>query len=307
MFAEERYLYKPTVFAATAVLFPDVEPLLVSLPPIASNACLELYNPLTLSEVTLPCGNAPLATDVSAPFAFHAVGDPTSDGVVSWFVNPSHAAEEGLFALAPYEPGKIPVVFVHGLLSSPRTWVDLANDLRVVPGFNDCFQVWAFRYNTGQPFLAAAARLRQDLDEIVRTVDPEGKDPALRHMVLLGHSMGGLVSKLQVVDSQDELWRAVANRPLEQINADLRSREELAKLFFFGPRVNVRRVVMIATPHRGSPWAKRPVGKLAAHCVRTDPETRARFHRLTASNPGVFSSGCSPPNFRVAFRPASTC
>jgi pimeloyl-ACP methyl ester carboxylesterase len=169
----------------------------------------------------------------------------------------------------------------------------MVNDLRATPGFDAHYQVWAFRYATGNSFLRSAAHLRRSLYEAAQTVDPDGVDPALRASVLVGHSMGGLVAKLQTVDSGNTLWRAVANRPFEQIYADDRTREEMAGVLFFEPHPNVRRVVFLATPHGGSSWAARPVGRIASILASPDDERAQRFERLVADNPGVFSPDVS--------------
>jgi pimeloyl-ACP methyl ester carboxylesterase len=190
--------------------------------------------------------------------------------------------------LEPYQPGKIPVVMVHGLLSSPTSWIDLANDLRAAPGFTEHFQLWGFRYATGKPFLESAARMRRDLYRAVATVDPCGEDAALRNLVLVGHSMGGLVCKLQAASSEDRLWYAVANRPPEAIVTSEQTRQQIRELFFFEPQSNVRRVIYLATPHRGSTWAARPIGLAVGSLTRPDPARVAQHDQLVADNPDVF-------------------
>jgi pimeloyl-ACP methyl ester carboxylesterase len=286
---EERFLTERPAFSATAVL--RVHPTTgVPSGPRDSQATLELYNPHEISAIEYGGRRAPLAADFSAPLAYRAVHESPRGFATAWFRDPTAArGDQGLFFLEPYQPGKIPIVLVHGLLSSPSTWTDLANDLRATPGFDDHFQIWAFRYATGESFLRTAADLRRALYEAVETVDPHGADASLSSIVLVGHSMGGIVSKLQVVESRDVLWRTVAARPLAQIVADEPTRRELAEVLFFEPHPNVRRVVFLAVPHGGSSFAARPVGRVASVLARPDPQ-RAELHaRLIAANPGVFA------------------
>src|SRR5207245_3461486 len=106
----------------------------------------------------------------------------------------------GVYLLEPYQPGKIPVLMVHGLLSSPLTWAPLFNDLRADPVLRERYQFWFYFYPTGNPYLATAADLRRSLEQLRNDVDPRHADPALEQMVFVGHSMGGLVSKLMTVD-----------------------------------------------------------------------------------------------------------
>lgn len=288
-YEEESFLIAGVVFPATVVLRPDLEQMLSGESVCTTGAVLEFHNPLSVKTVQVNGNEMPLANDLSAPFAFRAITEKQTQDAFSWFVNAGRVSEDGLFLIEPYQRGKIPVVFSHGLLSNPATWKDLANDLRATPGFADHYQIWGYRYATGGPFLYAAAKLRRDLKQIVATVDPEGQDRALQHMVLVGHSMGGLVSKLQVVNTRDTLWRAAANRSLDQIATGAKTRADLADLFFYEPNPGIRRIVFIATPHQGSPWASRPAGKLAGHMVRSDPADVARHRQLIDSNPGVFS------------------
>jgi pimeloyl-ACP methyl ester carboxylesterase len=285
---QEQFLPERSTFAATAVL--RLAGHAGAADPNNSRATIELYNPNAIDSVEIGGGRIPLAADLSAPLAYHAIHESPRVNPIAWFLDPDAAGgSEGLYFLEPYQPGKIPVVFVHGLLSSPSTWIDMINDLRATPGFDDHFQIWAFRYATGRSFLRAAAQLRRALYEATKTVDPCGDDAALRSIVLVGHSMGGLVSKLQVVESRDVLWNSIAARPFEQIVADGATRQELAEVLFFEPHPNVRRAVFLAVPHGGSSWAARPVGRLASAVVQIDDERSEQHARLIADNPGVFA------------------
>jgi pimeloyl-ACP methyl ester carboxylesterase len=288
-FAEEAFIAKDVSFAATAVLTPVDIPTSGGMCLVPTSATLSLYNPLNPPGVEGGDGQSRMATDITAPFAFGSIIRRESDFWLTSFINPNDAADDGLLMLEPYQPGKIPVIFVHGLLSSPATWIDLANDLRAQSEFARHFQIWAYRYATGGPFLDAAARLRRDMTQLIATVDPKRKDAALGEIVLLGHSMGGLVAKLQTVDSGGQLWAAVANQPLEQIVTNPAVRQKLSEHFFFKAHPDVRRVVYLATPHLGSRWSKRPIGRLGAALVRPRPDVLQQHRQLMDSNPGVFS------------------
>ena len=280
--AEERFLPKPATFAATVVLRP-------SAPASGLPASLEFYCPLATENVSVGGRSVPLAADFSAPFAFHYLNSSTERSVRTMFVNPDTPdTAEGLFFLDPYERGKIPVIFVHGLLSSPETWVDLASELRTLPDFDERYQIWAFRYASSAPFLRAGARMRAATREALATIDPNGEDPALRQMVIVGHSLGGLVARLQVTSSGNHLWQAVATRPFAQLEADPQTRTQLAELFFFAPEPHIRRVVFLATPHQGSPWADRIIGQVGASVVHRDANTNHIHDQLVAANPGMF-------------------
>jgi hypothetical protein len=109
-------------------------------------------------------------------------------------------------------------------------------------------------------------------------------------MVLVGHSMGGLISKLQVASSEDRIWRSFANTPFSSLRAPERVRAELAERCFFEPLPFVSRVVFIATPHGGSSFATRGIGRVASSLVNPAAANEALHDRLVAANPGVFTA-----------------
>ena len=209
---------------------------------------------------------------------------------LSAFLQPGRSVHKTkLIMVKPYQPGKIPLIFVHGLLSDPLTWIDMANEIQAHPDLTDRYQLWAFKYPTGEPFLRSAATLRAELQAALDTFDPKRQDPALAHMVLVGHSMGGLISKLQVTYSSDTIWNSIANRPLDTIVASNRQREELRRLFFFGPQPCVERVVFIGTPHKGSSWANRLIGRLGSSLVEQGQQRQTDHEQLVHNNPNTFS------------------
>ncbi len=124
--------------------------------------------------------------------------------------------EAALYMLRPYEHGKIPVVFVHGLASSPRAWVQTINELQNNPSIAAHYQFWMFLYPTGQPIPGSADQLRRSLIKARETFDPRQSDATLDRMVLVGHSMGGLLSKMMVQDSGLALWDATITVPRDQ-------------------------------------------------------------------------------------------
>lgn len=173
-----------------------------------TTAVLELYDPIRTSTTEVGARDIPLAKDTSAPIA--RALNTTKRNYVQSFLQPGLVTpdSEGLFMLEPYQPGKIPIVFIHGLLSDRLTWADLVNEIQVRPEFTDHYQLWGFEYPTGEPFLRSATLLRDQLRLIRSYLDPEKSDEALQEIVLVGHSMGGLISKMQITESGTHLWDA---------------------------------------------------------------------------------------------------
>jgi pimeloyl-ACP methyl ester carboxylesterase len=278
---ERRFFPRESSFAATAVLrFADGDD--------RSSAVLEFHDPLRVATVPSQGCGFPLAADLTAPLAESLRDIPRT--YLAGFVQPGGQAEQArLNFLEPYQPGKVPLLLIHGLYSDPHSWADLTNDLRATPGFCQRFQIWLFRYPTGQGFLRSAAALRAELAAAVEMCDPAGTDAALRQMVLVGHSMGGLIAKLQVTHSQNTIWRRIAKVPLEEVVADETTRARLAAACFFVPSPHVRRVIFIATPHCGATKASELMGSLASHLVQESPQDAAEHEQLLANNPGVFA------------------
>ena len=123
--------------------------------------------------------------------------------------------ESGLGAIRPYKKGRIPAVFVHGTASSPGRWADMVNDLLADPRLRDRYAFWLFTYDSGNPIAYSGSQLRDALTEAVDRADPSGTDPCARDMIVLGHSQGGLLTKLTAIDSGDLFWRNVSSTPFD--------------------------------------------------------------------------------------------
>lgn len=280
---EARFFPTSSFFAATAVLrFDDA-----NAPHDATTAVLDFYNPVQVHQVSAASGMLPLANDLSAPLAEMLNDAPRA--YLAGFVDPGGAAASArLNLLEPYQPGKIPVVLIHGLYADPLSWSDMVNDLQATPGFADRHQLWLFRYPTGQGFLQSAGALRRELRAAVQELDPQRHDPALRQIVLVGHSMGGLIAKLQVTHSEERIWSQVANRPLEEIHTTESTRAMLAEICYFDPSPDIARVIFIASPHRGSLCSSALIGQGASLLVKPSGQQEAMHQQLIRDNPEVF-------------------
>lgn len=253
---------------------------------------LELYNPLRQATIEVAGRKVPLESDLSTPLAYFLAHTDLQSADFLGFLKPDSLAKRtGIYMLEPYQPGKIPVLMVHGLLSSPLTWAPMFNDLRADPALRDRYQFWFYLYPTGPGYLQAAADLRRDLQALRTDLDPRGTDLALERMVLVGHSMGGLVSRLLTTDSGDDFFRLVSKKPLAALPLDRSARDELEEVFYFTREAQVRRVVFIGTPHHGSLLGPSLPGRVAAHCVQLPRDLMTSAQELMKLNPG----GWTPP------------
>jgi pimeloyl-ACP methyl ester carboxylesterase len=190
----------------------------------------------------------------------------------------------GLSLLKPYERGRIPVVLIHGLWSSPWSWARMVEVLESDVALRDRYQFWTFGYSTGDPLPYSAVLLRHGLDEVRRKFDPDHTDPAFDRMVIVGHSMGGLLTKMMVQDSGTRMWRLLSDRPAEQLAGEQDDCDLFRRALIFKRRPEVRRVIFIATPHRGSRIAQGGLERLGSRLVRLHDPLRASYARLIARN-----------------------
>jgi pimeloyl-ACP methyl ester carboxylesterase len=215
---------------------------------------LELYPADGASLVRVGDREVPLELQPTAALAYMLEGAPVWDFEIAGFrfADQQRVLGDGLFMLHPYRPGRIPVVLVHGTASSPARWAEMMNELMHDPVLHGRIQFWLFMYNTGQPVLYSGDLFRRALRDIVAELDPKGQDPALRRMVIIGHSQGGLLAKLMAISTGTRFWDVRMKVPFDEVKMAPETRELLRESIFFEPVPTVKRVIFIATPHRGS-------------------------------------------------------
>jgi len=221
----------------------------------ALTATLELYLAWDEESVSIAGERVPLENDPTAALALTFTGVPIMELEFLGFLGRLTGVmreRPPLVSTSPYHPGLIPVVFVHGTASSPVRWAEMYNRLLADPEIRSRFQFWFFQYDSGAPVALSSLHLREALTGAVARLDPEGKDPALRRMVLVGHSQGGLLVKMQAISTGDRLWNAASRKPLEELELSDATRNLLRRGMFVEPLPEVARVVFICTPHRGS-------------------------------------------------------
>ncbi len=242
-------------------------------------AVVTLFDPLENSTVVAQGKSVPLESDITTPLAYNLRNPVVNTGVLATasLINAELAPElYGMYMLEPYDPNKIPVVMVHGLWSSPITWAKMFNDLRANPLIRANYQFWFYSYPTGQPFWFSARRMRQDLKELQQLLDPDGRSAELQEMVLVGHSMGGLISLMQTIDSDNLFWSMISDSGPEEFSGEPAAVDLLEETFFFTANPNVKRVITIASPFQGSEFAT-PAIRWTGRKLFTLPEEQRRL------------------------------
>lgn len=254
---------------------------------------LEIHDPLAAADLKLAGRLVPLQTDLSTSLAYF-LDSPQfreTDQATLGLINPQKSQKHrGLFMLEPFDPHRIPVVMVHGLWSSPVTWMPMFNDLRSFTALRQNYQFWFYQYPTGQPFWMSATQMREDLNTLRNKLDPDHQYDALNHTVLVGHSMGGLVSRMQTIESQSEFWNLLSDEPFENVQGDPEDLIVLRQAAFFNANRDIRRVITIGTPHRGSDYANDTTRWLGRKLIKLPTMAVATGQKLINQNPGIFQN-----------------
>jgi pimeloyl-ACP methyl ester carboxylesterase len=237
------------------------------------HARLELFSQDEATDVEVEGKRVPLEFETSSALAYTLEGPPVwwdeLRGFLYGGVLPRLTAKpkDQILFLHPYQAGKIPVVLVHGTASSPVRWAELVNELEADRAISNHYQLWLYYYDSGNPIGYSGGVFRQALVDTLQELDPERRNLALQQMVMIGHSQGGLLTKLTVVDSKDGFWRHLSRKPIDQMKMDPEEREVIERSTFFTPLPFVKQVVFIATPHRGSYLTLQRLGRWVASLV----------------------------------------
>ena len=233
----------------------------------AASVDIVFYNPLQDNDVIVGGRKVPLAADYTAPIAAQASRQRSQGIDLIGFLRPQVLFPDfGLFMQEPYDPTKIPVVFTHGLLSRPEAFKETLNTLQADPATRARYQFWYFRYPSGLPTMVTAARLHRDLGRALAIYDPKRRNRAFENTVLVGHSMGSIISNMQVRD-RSGLRAKIFTDPMRLLSFGTGLDEVVTELYKQPPAQQVSLLIFICAPHRGSELAISPVAQLFSTLV----------------------------------------
>jgi pimeloyl-ACP methyl ester carboxylesterase len=224
---------------------------------------LEFYDPLDKETVSFHGRTVPLAADFTVPLAVMLQETDPGKHELWRVLNPEKYADTAAIEqLQPFNPNKTVVLVIHGLKDSQATWTPMINTLRGDPVIRKHYQFWFYSYPSGYPFPYSAAILRQELDDV------EKQYPKMKPMVVIGHSMGGCISRLLLTDSGNKLCNEIFGRPFDEVPLSPHVREYFREELFFKHRPEIGRVIFIAAPLRGSNMATGLLSSLANMLIR---------------------------------------
>jgi pimeloyl-ACP methyl ester carboxylesterase/predicted GNAT family acetyltransferase len=229
-----------------------------------SRCVISINDPLAAESVRVDGHNYPLAANFTASYALLLAREkPQKLGFARLLRPQEYAATARVARLEPYNPNKTVLLVIHGLMDTPATWVPMLNDLRGDKDIRRNYQFWFFSYPSGYPYPYSAAILRHELDAI------EKKFPLRKPMVVVGHSMGGCITRTLITDSGTKIWIDAFGHPPAEIKMPAESKHVLEEAIIFKHRREIGRVVFMSTPHRGANLASNWIGRIGSMLVRT--------------------------------------
>jgi len=288
---ETRYL--PARLSVSGTAFLRIEDRPEAWSDGSLTATLELYSDNEVPSVDLDGRKVPLESDLTASLAYSLETSRAWDFELSGFMGEVANYKTGMFMLRPYVPGKIPVVLVHGTASSPARWAPMFNGLLADPVVRSRCQFWFFTYSTGNPVAYSGDLLRESLRDIVHTLDPQGLDPALKQIVVMGHSQGGLLTRMTATTTGNVIWDAMTKVPLADFDLDPEARALIERTLFWQRVPDVTRVIFLATPHRGAFLTTGWIGSFAASLVSIPKQLGGTISDFVTRNKEKF-----PPELR---------
>ncbi|MFT4548700.1 MAG: pimeloyl-ACP methyl ester carboxylesterase [Verrucomicrobiales bacterium] len=229
---------------------------------------LSMRNPLLEQTVAVGNRRLPLAADFSAPLAVLLKGRKNNRGLTGFFKPEERLKQSGIYLVEPYDPERIPVLLIHGLVSVPIIWRDIIPEMTCDPEISRRYQFMVFAYPSSYPLYQSANLLRENLAALRAKYDPEGKDPLSNNMVVAGHSMGGMLTHTLVADFGDRFWNEISDVPFDQVKMDPQEKEKIRKMVFFSPDPAAGRVVYFSAPHRGAKMAEKGIAGMVSRMAK---------------------------------------
>jgi len=225
---------------------------------------LSFEDPLEKESVSVDGRTMDLAADFTVPLAVMLASAGPQVPKLQRMLFPEKYAETAQLArLEPYSPNKAVVLVIHGLMDSPSTWAPMIIKLRSVPEIRRNYQFWFYSYPSGYPYPYSASILREKLD------DAERRYPTRRPMVVIGHSMGGCISRLLITDTGDNLWKLLFHKTPAETKLPDASKKIYSDALIFRHRPEIGRVIFIASPLKGSEIATISVGRIGSMLIRS--------------------------------------
>ena len=252
-------------------------------------------DPYRDDTITLAARDVPLAANFTAAYGvWLARSGFASQSIRSLLGREGGITTPRVLLMQPYDPNRLTVVMLHGLASSPEAWINVSNEVMGDEDLRRNYQVWEVYYPTNAPVAVNLANIRKALDATLKHFDPTGTARASNNMVLVGHSMGGVIARLLVSSSNEQLWNVVPVRANLSQAKRQKLRQRLAPYLQFTPMPQVTRAVFMASPHRGTPLAQGRLALLFRGLIRLPANLLAELTNLSDVLKDVSTTGKPP-------------
>lgn len=250
-----------------------------------SRCVISIGDPLAVENIRVDGHPYALAADFTASYAMLLAREKPEKLGLARLLNPQEYASTFRVArFQPYDPNKSVLLVIHGLMDTPASWIPMLNDLRADPDIRRNYQFWFYSYPSGYPYPYSAMVLRKELDAI------EKKYPPRKKMVVVGHSMGGCISRTLITDAGTKLWIEAFGKPPAQVEMPPESKQVLEEVLIFNHRPEIGRVIFMSAPHRGSDLAGHWIGRIGAGLVKAPSRflsLQPVIHQATALDPAA--------------------
>ncbi len=217
------------------------------------------------AELKFASGSYPLLYDAASSYLWLMQQAKLADLELPGLFNAELADNKlGIYSVTPLQNNKQPLLMIHGLNSSPLIWYELTMAVLQDEELKQRYQIWHAFYPSGPPPFYNSMRLRKKLDELQAMLKARGGSNQLDEIVVIGHSMGGVISKTMVQTTDYLLWDLSFTERPEQLGYAKQELDNIKDIFIFDARPYIDKVVFIDTPHGGSETSESVVAKVAS-------------------------------------------
>lgn len=229
---------------------------------------LQAFDPYRIRQVDMGNSHVPLAGNFSSGYGLWLARSGFSTQALRTLVGLSNGiVKPSIYLMQPYDPNRRTIVMLHGLASSPEAWINVANEVLGDETLRRNYQIWQVYYPTNAPLALNNYAIRQALQRTLQHFDPQGTARASHDITLVGHSMGGVLSRLLVSNSEGKILHSAAQTYGLQADGDAPPSDKLRAFLEFEAVPNVSSAIFIAAPHRGTDFANNRLARWVSNLI----------------------------------------
>lgn len=232
---------------------------------------VRVIDPNTYKEAKIAQQNYPVAANFSAPYGLWLANNNLGSSAYWTLIDRDESLiMPHLFMLEPYNPKKKVIIMIHGLASSPEAWIAMTNDIMGDALLREHFQVWQVFYSTNMPILESRYQIYALLKQAFTNLEKEYPAQPPKNAVLLGHSMGGVISRLLISneDFSDDILQELKSKYFNKYRdvQNLEPAQQRFKMQALTPKID--RAIFISAPLQGTDFADRWFTLLARKIIK---------------------------------------